>query len=61
MLLETNKLREHQAREMLIQVLEAQLSAKIHATDELRKQLHQGTQALEEMTRVVAENKMDWS
>ena len=53
MLLETNKLREHQARELLIGRLEAQLSAKIQAVQELRENINQGRNVLEEMKRLL--------
>ena len=56
MLLETNKLREHQARELLIGVLEGQLFAKEVATKELRENIDTGTEILKEMKRLSIHN-----
>jgi len=53
MLLETNKFREHQGRELFIGVLEAQLSAKIQAIKELRDNIEQGRNMLEEMSTLL--------
>jgi len=52
MLKECNKFREHQAREILIETLETQLSDRQAAVDELNRQIEQSDNALSELKAI---------
>lgn len=53
MLQECNKFREHQARELLIELLEIQLSERQKALDEIREKVRRADDALEGMNQLM--------
>jgi len=52
MLQECNKFREHQARELLIELLENQLSKRQEALDEIKEEVGKADYALDEIRQI---------